>query len=71
MCIVLDNSIPVYGFSYVNGTSSFSTIVPSVGIGFNISDGETKFTFASLPGDEIISSGKIRVGKFLIKTKDA
>ena len=67
--LCIENNIPVYGFSYMEGTSDFKSISPSVGLGINNSNGETKLTFASLPGSEIISTNKVRIGTFIIKTK--
>ncbi len=66
--LCIDDRIPVNGFNYIVGSSGLNSIIPSVGIDFNTSDTKTKVTFASLPGSDIISSNKIKVGKFLIKT---
>ena len=65
----MDNQIPVSGFSYIEGSSQFNDILPSVGLGFNNIDGKIKLTFASMPGNEIVTINETRVGKFLIKTK--
>ncbi len=65
----MDNDIPVSGFTYIKGSSEFNNILPSVGLGFNNIDGKTKLTFASMPGNEIVTTKETRVAKFLIKTK--
>jgi hypothetical protein len=50
-------------FSYIEGTSELSN-VPSVGIGLNLKDGIPKLTFASLPGEDLINSNYIKIGRF-------
>ena len=67
--LCIDNILPVDGFTYVKGSSNFIGIVPSVGLGYNITERNIVFTFASLPGSVIILKSKLRIGKFLIKTK--
>ena len=66
--LCVENEFPVYGFEYNQGTSEMNNIIPSVGLGFNKTDGETKLTFASMPGSETISTKEIRIGRFQIKT---
>jgi hypothetical protein len=50
-------------FLYIEGTSELSN-VPSVGIGLNLTDGIPKLTFASLPGEDLINSNYIKIGRF-------
>ncbi|QQS34907.1 MAG: discoidin domain-containing protein [Ignavibacteriales bacterium] len=51
-------------FSYINSTSSFSSIPPSVAIGSNTIDGSLELAFASMPGNETITSSEVRIGRF-------
>lgn len=53
-------------FGYIDATSAFSIIPPSVGIGSNTIDGFLELTFASMPGAETITSSEIRIGRFRI-----
>ena len=69
--LTIDVPFPVYGFSFVGNSSDFKDITPTVGLGYSNVDGVIKLTFASLPGNEVITSRNLRIGKFLIKTKIA
>lgn len=51
-------------FNYLAGSSQFTVIPPEVGIGINNTDGLNELTFASMPGNENISSAEIKVGRF-------
>jgi hypothetical protein len=57
-------------FLYIEGTSELSN-VPSVGIGLNLTDGVPKLTFASLPGEDLINSSYIKIGRFRLRNTDS
>jgi hypothetical protein len=68
-CILeMAGSHSIFGFSYVEGSSELGNLLPSVALGINNFGGEIKMTFASLPGEEIISSKELLVGRFLINS---
>ena len=50
-------------FSYIEGTSDLQN-KPLVGLGINGTDGSLELTFASLPGEESISTNLLKVGRF-------
>ena len=51
-------------FSYINGSSNFTSIPPSIAIGSNTIDGSLELAFASMPGNESITSTEVRIGRF-------
>jgi|SRR5690554_150410 len=56
-------------FSFIENTSELSN-KPSIGIGVNSDDGNTELTFASLPGNDIISDQVVRIGRFRIECSE-
>ncbi len=50
-------------FFYIDGTSGLQNL-PTTGLGVNGTDGSLELTFASLPGEEIINSNLIKIGRF-------
>ena len=55
-------------FHYIMGSSDLKNTVPSFGIGINNADGVEKLTFASMPGEDIISGRDYKVGHFKLRT---
>ena len=55
-------------FTYIPGSSQLKNIEPEVGIGINNSDGVAKLTFASMPGNELITSTSTKIGRFNLTT---
>lgn len=54
-------------FTYIAGSSQFTSIPPSVGIGVQQGDGIRELSFASMPGDETITTTDKRFGSFELK----
>ena len=68
-CILcLNNNNPVYQFSYLEGSSQLNNMIPQIGVGVINLDGEIKLTFASLPGNEVITTNELKIGSFVMKT---
>lgn len=58
-------------FTYIDGSSNFNSIPPSIAIGSNTIDGTLELAFASMPGNETITSTEIKIGRFrLTNTND-
>ncbi|QQS35548.1 MAG: discoidin domain-containing protein [Ignavibacteriales bacterium] len=51
-------------FTYINGSSQFTSIPPEVGISVTNTDGLYELSFASMPGLENISGTEVKVGRF-------
>ena len=56
-------------FSYIEGTSDFVSS-PAIGTGLNSADGKTELTFASLPGNDIITTQIKRIGRFRLQNSN-
>ncbi len=56
-------------FNYIAGSSEL-TNTPSYAIGFDQSESSLKIKFASNAGNDLISSSKIKIGRFIIKGID-
>lgn len=50
-------------FNYIDGTSELINL-PTFAIGINTDDNQSKLTFASMPGADIVNEANIRVGRF-------
>ena len=57
-------------FMYVDGTSQLTNL-PSFAIGINNLDGQSKLTFASIAGLDIITESPTLVGKFRLQNTEA
>ena len=57
-------------FSYLEGTSELSN-PPMLGLGLNTNDGNPELTFASMPGQDNISSQTLRVGRFRLQNTNS
>ena len=58
-------------FSYIAGTSQFSNIPPTVSIGTISNLGSYVLTFASLPGQETITTFNKKVGRFRVSNSNS
>lgn len=57
-------------FTYIDGTSQLSNL-PTFAIGINNADGESKLTFASMAGTDVISNNDVIVGRFRLQNTNA